>query len=277
MKRISGLLIFLALLVSCSAGSSNPPQYQERSRAALSENSEKSKSMGAAPDSAMPEKKAAYAPMLLRNAEIVLLVDQPATASDRIQQIVKGFGGYTSEVSLENGDYPSGNLTCRLPEKSLDAAIASISKVGTPRSLRITGQDVGEEFMDLSKRLENWRAEENRLLELYSRAGKIPDLLQVEHELTRVRGEIEAATGRLNYLSNRVALATLGVTLQQRVPGVSPRGWQFSTVLGQAASALLSTLLFLLTLGVWVGVFAIVWIPLFLFFRWTWRRKGKGK
>jgi hypothetical protein len=224
----------------------------------------------------MPAKKTAYAPMILRNAEIVLLVDQPATASALIQQIVKGFGGYTSEASLENVDYPSGSLTCRLPEKSLDAAIASISKIGTPRSLRLTGQDVGEEFMDLSKHSENWRAEEKRLLELYSRAGKIPELLQVERELTRVRGEIEAATGRLNYLSNRVALATLGVTLQQKVPGVSPLGWQFSTVLGQAASALLSTFLFLLTLGVWVGVFAIVWVPFFLFFRRTWRRKERG-
>ncbi|MGE5707728.1 MAG: DUF4349 domain-containing protein, partial [Bacteroidota bacterium] len=121
--------------------------------------------------------------MIARTAEITLWVDEVASASTRIQGIVKGMGGYTTDSTVENGDDPRGSLTCRVPDPKLEGALDALKMVGTARSVRVSGQDVGEEYVDLSKRLSNWRAEEVSLLELYRRANKIPDLLEIEREL----------------------------------------------------------------------------------------------
>lgn len=227
-----------------------------------------SRKIGAAPEI----KTRAVAPMIARSAEITLWVDEVASASTRIQGIVKGMGGYTTDSTLENGDDPRGSLTCRVPDPKLEGSLDALKMVGTARSVRVSGQDVGEEYVDLFKRLSNWRAEEIRLLELYRRANKIPDLLEIERELTRVRGEIETATGRLNYLQHQVDLATINVQLSRSVPLV--KGFHFPTVLGQAFAALGATCFALLSLLVWALVFSVLWVPALLLFGWL-RKRAK--
>src|SRR5262249_60412343 len=55
--------------------------------------------------------------------------------------------------------------------------------------------------------------------------GKLEDILAVERELRRVRGEIEQMQGRLRYLSNMTELSTVTITaieLKNYVPPLSP-------------------------------------------------------
>lgn len=257
LRALFPILFFALMLPACASG-----EKSEHVAPQAMMDSQRKMAPGEAPET----KSKAFAPMIARSADLVLWVDEVASASTRIQTIVKGMGGYTTDSTLENGDDPRGSLTCRVPDPKLDGAIETIKGVGTARSVRVSGQDVGEEYTDLSKRLSNWRAEEARLLELYRRADKIPDLLEIERELTRVRGEIETATGRLNYLKHQVDLATINVQLSRRVPLVE--GFHFPTVLGRAFAALGATFFALLSLLVWVLVFSVLWVPALLLFGW---------
>lgn len=56
-------------------------------------------------------------------------------------------------------------------------------------------------------------------------ANTIKDVLEVEHELERVRGEIERLTGRLNYLDRSIEMSTISVTLTEPVPITGTEGW----------------------------------------------------
>ena len=68
-----------------------------------------------------------------------------------------------------------------------------------------------------SRRL--WRRLEQRLLALLAaRTGKLEEVLSVERELARVREEIERYEGRLRYLSSRVAMSTLTITVHEPTP-----------------------------------------------------------
>ena len=49
-------------------------------------------------------------------------------------------------------------------------------------------------------------------------ANTVKDVLEVEHELERVRGEIERLTGRLNYLNQSVEMSTITVNAAEPVP-----------------------------------------------------------
>jgi len=90
--------------------------------------------------------------------------------------------------------------------------------------------------MDLEARLTVMRLEESRLLELLRRANTIDDYLKVESHLTRVRIEIEQATGRLKFLTHSVGMATIGLTLTPERGAIPPKPVGFAG-LGQRLSA----------------------------------------
>jgi len=70
-------------------------------------------------------------------------------------------------------------------------------------------------------RMTNDRRLEARLIELLARrTGKLADVLDVEHELARVREEIERYEGRLRYLRSRAAVSTLSLTVHEPIPVV---------------------------------------------------------
>ena len=93
-------------------------------------------------------------------------------------------------------------------------------------------EDVGEEFTDVTARMTNARRLETRLIDLLAtRTGKLKDVLDVEHELARVREEIERYEGRLRYLKAHAALSTLTIYVHEPLPVVGHAG---SSVLGEA-------------------------------------------
>jgi len=79
-----------------------------------------------------------------------------------------------------------------------------------------SGEDVTRQYVDLDARLTNARNTEQRLTALLrDRTGKMTDVLAVEKEIDRVRGEIEQMEAQKKTLINRVDFATLNVTLRE--------------------------------------------------------------
>ncbi|HEX6251730.1 MAG TPA: DUF4349 domain-containing protein, partial [Gemmatimonadaceae bacterium] len=80
------------------------------------------------------------------------------------------------------------------------------------------------------------RLEERLLALLTSRTGKLEEVLAVERELARVRGEIEQIEGRLRYLRTRAAMSTLTVTVHEPEPmlGGAPGDNPFAEALRRA-------------------------------------------
>ena len=150
----------------------------------------------------------------------------------------------------------------------VDQAVGSLSTIGKVETVNSTAQDVGEEFVDVSARVNNARRLENRLITLLStRTGKLDEVLRVERELARVREEIERYEGRLRYLSSRVATSTLTITVHEPAPilgnnpGENPiaralrRAWKnfIALVAGVIASLGVVIPLALVAVAGWVG------------------------
>jgi hypothetical protein len=70
--------------------------------------------------------------------------------------------------------------------------------------------------VDLEARVSNARNTERRLTELLrQQPGKLSDVLAVETELSRVRGEIESMESQRKNLANQVDFATLSATVNE--------------------------------------------------------------
>ena len=86
----------------------------------------------------------------------------------------------------------------RVPVAQFDSFLDAVSKLGVAENRKQTAQDVTEEYVDLEAQITNKKRLEERIVALLKDStGKIKDVIEVERELARVRGEIEQMEGRL--------------------------------------------------------------------------------
>jgi len=222
----------------------------------------------------------AMSPMLMRTASLRMRVEEVREAHDEVARIAREAKGYVAETTLSGEAGPmSASITIRVPAEGLDSVIDRVAALGKLLHKQISTQEVTEEYVDLTSRRRNLMREEERLLDLLKRAGKVSDLLQVEQTLARVRGEIETISGRMRYLENRVALSTVHVQLQGPEPKPTAGGpvWTARDVARQATRSLLNTGRGLGTMAIWIGIYTPVWLPLLLVVMWLIRRSvGPG-
>jgi Domain of unknown function (DUF4349) len=165
--------------------------------------------------------------MIIRTGQAFLEVDKVDPAVLKIRQLAAQVGGYITNSSISGGrdQIRQATLELKIPAPKYDQAVGLLSTIGKLETVSSTAQDVGEEFVDVTARVTNSRRLEERLINLLAnRTGKLDEVLRVERELARVREEIERYEGRLRYLSARVALSTLTVTVHEPAPilGNSP-------------------------------------------------------
>ena len=159
--------------------------------------------------------------MVIRTGEAFIEVDKVDPAILRIRQLAVQVGGYINNSSISGGrdQIRVATLELKIPVTKYDQAVGSLSTIGKVETVNSTAQDVGEEFVDVTARVKNAGRLEERLITLLStRTGKLDEVLRVERELARVREEIERYEGRLRYLSSRVAMSTLTITVHEPAP-----------------------------------------------------------
>jgi hypothetical protein len=159
--------------------------------------------------------------MMIRTGQAFIEVEKIDPAVLRIRQLAVQVGGYITNSSMTGGrdQVRQATLEIKIPSARYEQAVGSLSTIGKVETVNSTAQDVGEEFVDVTARVTNSRRLEERLLSLLAnRTGKLDEVLRVERELARVREEIERFEGRLRYLSTRVAMSTLTITVHEPAP-----------------------------------------------------------
>lgn len=160
---------------------------------------------------------------IIRRAVLEVELADIDRAVARLAEMIEAFGGYVADTHSETDDKGTARatITAYVPPDRLGRALAGLEGLGHITSRRISGQDVSEEFVDLEARLRNLERHEAQLLSFMGKAQKVADLLSLENELARVRGEIERLAGRLAFLKARTEMASMQVALV-RAPFVHP-------------------------------------------------------
>lgn len=173
----------------------------------------------ASPDIAfVSSTSAAYQRKIIFTASIELIVDEFEGVTKSVGALAKRHGGFVSKSHLvgSEGEPRRGDWTLRIPSQNLDAFVDASKALGQVRSHRQDSEEVTAEYIDLESRIRNLTAEEARLLKhLDESTRSLKDILNVEREISRVRGEIERAQGRRNVLTNLTSLATVTLTVQE--------------------------------------------------------------
>lgn len=163
---------------------------------------------------------------VISTANLAIEVKSVKLAFSEIINLTQAQGGFISNSYIyDAGGRDNGQITIKIPAKNFYTAILQIEPLGTLKTRQIIGQDVTEEFIDLNARLENLKKQESRLQEILKMANTVKDVLEVEREIERARGEIERLTGRINFLDRSVEMSTISITLTEPVPITGTEGW----------------------------------------------------
>jgi len=100
--------------------------------------------------------------------------------------------------------------------EKFDEVMDAISGMGELISKDITGQDVTDEFRDLTIKLKNAMAMRDRLIELLGKAHTVKESLLIEAELKRLLEEIELIKGRLKFLKESALYSRITVYLESK-------------------------------------------------------------
>lgn len=155
---------------------------------------------------------------IIYTATIDLVVEEFTSIPSEVEALAKQFDAYVANSNIlgSPGSPRSGQWKIRVPVERYKEFLEAARKLGEVRSERSDSQDVSEEYYDLEARIRNKKQQEERLLELLADAtGKLEEVLSVERELARVRGEIEQMEGRIRVLNNLTSLTTVNLSIDE--------------------------------------------------------------
>ncbi|WP_419957565.1 DUF4349 domain-containing protein [Psychrobacillus psychrotolerans] len=223
MKKAWLLLVTISLFVILTACSSSDEELAKMSTedrasdsAEFETKEEQSVDAEREQESVAEETAAPSTRMIIHQARISTNVKDLKKAQHNMEQRVKDYGGYIveSNVYLESDETSSGKMIVRIPEKHFETFLSEAElEASKVLEKNVTGQDVTEQYVDLSSRVKSKRAVEERLLAFMKDAEKTEDLLKISSDLAKVQEEIEVLVGKIKYLENQTSFSTIELTM----------------------------------------------------------------
>jgi len=252
MRKFTPIVLILAL-IACKKTESRIPNPESR----------------AATDSAtttQPAKAEQPLPrMIIRNANLSMIVDDTASAIEKITAAAESAGGYVSDTKVwRDGEQLRGTVTARIPADRLTPSLAVIRKLAVRiQSETIGSQEVTQEYVDLDAQLRNLQAAETELRKLMTtirqNSKKASEVLEMYQQLTTIQGQIEQTKGRMRYLSQMSAMAVVQADLVPNAlakPVVEP-GWQPVVIMKDASRALVNALEAFAAVAIWIVIYLV--------------------
>ncbi|HWH24081.1 MAG TPA: DUF4349 domain-containing protein [Candidatus Limnocylindria bacterium] len=214
--------------------------------------------------------------LIVYTGDLAVEVPDVDAAVSAGEQVVSRLGGYVAGSQVSNaGTSASAYVTYRIPADRWAEALAGLRALAE-RVIEeaISTEDVTAKVVDLEARIANARTTEAALQAIMARADSIPDVLKVQQELSKVRGDIESMTAQRDHLAQRAAFGTLAVSFNVPVTAqaVAAEGWDIGRELDASLAALVRIGQALASLLVWLAVVGLpVLLPL-LVLAWLVRR-----
>jgi hypothetical protein len=214
--------------------------------------------------------------MIIYNGFVSLETHDVEGTVDRVRTIAENYGGYVAGTTRSNvGNQTVADITIRVPQDKFRTAIKEIETYGKILDERTTSEDVTERYIDLEARLKNLQMVEQSLVELLSKATTVDEVLKVQQELGRVRGDIDSLQGQINYLERNVEMSVINVSLREPPTPFTPPGMNWGETFETAIRGLFTVVSGLIILVVsMLPLLVIIGLPAYYLHR---RKQAKER
>ena len=225
--------------------------------------------------------------IIIRTADMSIVVVDTEQAMDNISQMVSENGGWvvSSSVYQYAENAKTGSMSVRIPSDGFESFLNAISGLAVEVTrVSTSGEDVTEEYVDLTSRLANLEATADRVRNFLDETKTVEEALQVNSELSRLEGELEVIKGRMKYLEQSSAYSMISIDLTPDVLSqpLEVGGWQPQGAARSALETLVATLQTLIDVAIWFVIYIlplvlIIAVPVWLIVRYFRRRRAAQK
>ena len=221
-------------------------------------------------NAAAPGNVAAGDRLIVKNAEVSVLVEDSDIAIDLVTQAVSDAGGYivSSRIwyqpHLDGESYKYASITLGIPVNQFEVTMRRVRGLALQvLDENASGEDVTDQFVDLQSRLTNLEATQERIKGFLADAKTVDEALRINQELAQIEAQIEEVKGRMKYLSDRAAFSTITVTISPKLPEIAtptpiptetPKPWSPADTLDDATKTLVKSYQGIVEFAIWLFV-----------------------
>lgn len=141
-------------------------------------------------------------------------------------------GGYIETSSVNGNSYSHhstryASYVIRIPADKLNEFVEVVSELGNVTQKNESVEDVTLRYIDVESHKKALETEQERLLELLSKAENIEEILTIESKLSDIRYEIENYESQLKTMDNQIDYSTVSVYIDEveRVTDTGEKGF----------------------------------------------------
>lgn len=183
---------------------------------------EKTASNGAEPSGEAPETDPAK---LIYSADVTVETTDFDGSLGKVDELVARFDGWIESSSINGANYSdisrgrssarSAYFALRIPGERFDELIGSLTDLGNVPYSHVYTENVTAQYYDVQARMNAYRTQEARLLEMMEVAEDVEDIILLEDRLTEIRYQIESLQSTLNNWDRRVSYSSVYLQLNE--------------------------------------------------------------
>jgi hypothetical protein len=151
---------------------------------------------------------------IVKTASINIEIKNYKSFTALMRDNIKKFGGYVAQEEQNQSDYKIENtVAIKVPVDQFDNLVNELTRDQEKIiEKKVTSEDVTTDIVDTKSRLETKKEVRLRYLDLLKQARNMQDILNVQNEINGIQEDIDAAAGRIEYLSHSSSYSTINLT-----------------------------------------------------------------
>ncbi len=215
--------------------------------------------------------------MVIQESYLSLLVKNVAEVRKQIISYAQSVGGYMVNTHIESpADAPTATIVIRVPSETLAATLDYLRNLSVKVvSENLTGWDVTDQYIDYEKRIEILENTKAKFESILAQAIEISDITSLNREIISLQNQIDSLKGQQEGLSKRAELAKLTIYLatdEIALPYAPSEAFRPNIIFKLAVRSLVGNLRQVATWAIWIGVYAVIWLPVLLLI-WWWKKR----
>lgn len=241
MKRKVEAFLIAVMLVMMTAGCGNSSKMAAEDRATVSSGAELdgeySWDTDETADTSVTSENGLEAQVengrkLIRTVSLSLETKEFDSVLTNLSTKTTELGGYIETSSVNGNSYSHhstryASYVIRIPADKLNEFVEVVSELGNVTQKNESVEDVTLRYIDVESHKKALETEQERLLELLSKAENMEEILTIESKLSDIRYEIENYESQLKTMDNQIDYSTVRVYVDEveRVTDTGEKGF----------------------------------------------------
>lgn len=160
--------------------------------------------------------------VIIKNGNLHLDILDLEETMQLINNQLEGYNGYISNMSTnvnyidpQGNEFRSGYLQVKIESIHFESFMDYAKDLGRIKNTNVSSNDITNQYRDTVSRIKNLEITQQRLRDLLKESQSVEETLQIERELTRIRGQLDQLEGNIKNWDRLSQFSTINIHLNE--------------------------------------------------------------